>query len=270
MPKLLVALCLALVVGGYFAVVSFSRTDLSISAEQCRNAGALGTSRVMAIDPKKRHKVGTLQYSDTLPLGDHELVLTFDDGPIPPSTTAVLDALAAECVKATFFILGENAQDSPALVRRAQMDGHTIGTHTQTHPHLSKLSLPAAKTEIDKGIDSTAAALGHRQMPAPFFRAPYLDMTGPLDGYLVSRGLMLWGIDFQAEDWNDISVDAEIEEALSGIEKKGKGILLLHDIQARTAMALPRLLKELKLRGYHIVHVIPAPVPAMGPVASQQ
>lgn len=221
------------------------------------NPDAIGTSRVLSVDPRALHRIGSKQYPEVLPLQDHEVVLTFDDGPLPPYTESVLNTLASNCVKATFFIIGEMARHSPDLVRRAYDEGHTIGTHTQTHPNLSKLSSSHAKREIEDGIASVAAVLTASRRLAPFFRAPYLAVTPTLQNYLVSRGLMLWGIDFQADDWEKISPDEVVERALKAIEKKRKGVLLLHDIHSRTAAALPKLLTELKARGYKIVHVVP-------------
>jgi len=230
------------------------------AAQECAiNPDAIGTSRVIEVNPLKLRRIGSLQYPTTLPLNDHEIVLTFDDGPIPPQSLDVLDTLASECVKATFFILGQTAEESPDLVRRVASDGHSVGTHTQTHARLSDLSLSAAKKEIEMGISSVVKALAGTSDLAPFFRAPFLETTAPLEGYLVSRGLMLWGIDFQADDWLDISPDEVINRAMNRIEQRGKGVLLLHDMQARTAEALGKLLAELKTRGYKIVHVVPQP-----------
>jgi peptidoglycan/xylan/chitin deacetylase (PgdA/CDA1 family) len=230
----------------------------SAYAECPGNPNAIGTSRVLAIDPSEYSQIGTIDYDETLPLNDHEVVLTFDDGPLSPYTENVLEALAAECVKATFFIVGEMARDAPALVRRAYNEGHSIGTHTQTHPHLPKLTFRTAKEQIDKGIESTIAALGDPKAVAPFFRAPYLEMTDRLEHYLASRRIAIWSIDFQADDWEPISADQVVALALKRIEVTHKGILLLHDTEAHTAAALVKLLRELKVRGYKIVHVVPA------------
>ena len=98
------------------------------------NPNALGTSRTLVVDPRQHPRIGTMQYPETLPLADHEVVLTFDDGPLPKNSNKVLDILADECVKATFFTIGEQARASPEGVRKLLAAGHTIGTHTQTHP----------------------------------------------------------------------------------------------------------------------------------------
>jgi hypothetical protein len=105
------------------------------SSQNCPgNPNALGTSRVLPIDFSEYQQLGRMQYPDSLPLNDKEVVLTFDDGPLPPSTDKVLDALAAQCVKATFFMVGEMARAFPATVRRVYEQGHTIGTHSDHHP----------------------------------------------------------------------------------------------------------------------------------------
>jgi peptidoglycan/xylan/chitin deacetylase (PgdA/CDA1 family) len=243
----------------------------SAYAECPGNPDAIGTSRVLAIDPSEYSQIGTIDYDETLPLNDHEVVLTFDDGPLSPYTEHVLDALAAECVKATFFVVGEMAREAPALVRRAYSEGHSIGSHTQTHPHLPKLAFRKAKEEIEKGMDSTIAALGDPKALAPFFRAPYLEITDRLEHYLGSRRVAIWSIDFQADDWEPISADQVVALALKRIEVTHKGILLLHDIEAHTTAALVKLLRELKVRGYKIVHVVPAAVaaPKTASVSSQ-
>ena len=227
-------------------------------AECPGNPDAIGTARVITVDPTKQRRIGTMQYPDTLPLKDHEVVLTFDDGPLPPYTNTVLETLAAECVKATFFIVGSMANDSPELVQRVYSEGHTIGTHTQTHAHIAQLSFDEAKQEIEDGIASTKAALSDSQTLAPFFRPPFLEMTPRIANYLASNRIMLWGIDLQADDWLLITADEIVARVLKRIERPRKGVLLLHDIQPPTAKALPKLLKELKQRGYRIVHAVPA------------
>jgi peptidoglycan/xylan/chitin deacetylase (PgdA/CDA1 family) len=154
-------------------------------AEPCGdNPHVLGTERTIAVEPWTLPRVGTFQFAQTLPLGDHEVVLTFDDGPSPETTGKVLDALAAECVKANFFLVGEHAVQAPALVRREAREGHTVGTHTQSHPDLAKLKPQEAEAEINDGIAAAAAALDGEAGVAPFFRAPYLVTNPAIDAYL--------------------------------------------------------------------------------------
>jgi peptidoglycan/xylan/chitin deacetylase (PgdA/CDA1 family) len=226
-------------------------------AEECPGVpGAIGTSRVISVDPAALRQIGTAQYAQTLPLRDHEVVLSFDDGPSPLTTGKVLDALAAECAKATFFIVGEHAQVRPDLVRRAHKEGHTIGTHSQTHPDLARLTHAEAVREIDGGIQSVQTALGPQMTLAPFFRAPYLQITSQLEQFLFQRDVVLWSIDIDTEDWRPQTPDNLVEHTLSLLEAKHSGIILLHDVQPHTAAAVPTLLRELKARGYSIVQAI--------------
>jgi peptidoglycan/xylan/chitin deacetylase (PgdA/CDA1 family) len=223
------------------------------------NPDALGTSRTIVVDPKEHPRIGTMQYGETLPLEDHEVVLTFDDGPLPAHTNAILDILAAQCAKATFFMVGRMAREYPQDVRRVHEAGHTIGTHSENHPfQFGKLPPERMTAEIDDGIAHVTAALSDPSQLAPFFRIPGLRRGDTLEAELSKRGLMTWSADFPADDWRHISSAQVVHFALSRLEAKGKGVLLLHDIQARTQAALPVILRELKTRGYRIVHVVPA------------
>jgi len=220
---------------------------------------ALGVSRTIVVDPSAHARLGSMQYTESLPLKDHEVVLTFDDGPLPPYTTRVLDTLAAECVKATFFMVGRMVRGYPAVVRRIYEEGHTIANHSQTHPFtFHKMSVDQAAREIEDGYASLREVLGDANAVSPFFRIPGLLRQNSVEQYLAAHNYMTWSVDFLADDWTHIK-DREItKRALARIEAQGKGILLLHDIQPATALALPVILKELKARGFKIVHVVPA------------
>ncbi len=231
----------------------------ALADSSCPNPNALGTSRTLVIDTS-HPRLGALQYRETLPLGPHEVVLTFDDGPLPPSSTKILDILKSECVKATYFLVGEMAQNFPDVVRRIRDEGHTIGTHSYDHP-LTFHTMPLAKAEkeINGGIDAVSKALGNPAEVAPFFRIPGLLRSEAVENYLASRSLVTWSVDFDADDWfRHITANEIARRAISRIESKGRGMLLLHDIHPATVTALPIILKELKARGYHIVHVVPA------------
>ena len=200
-----------------------------------------------------------MQYPETLPLRDHEVVLTFDDGPLPRNSNQVLQILADNCVKATFFTIGQQALASPEGVRKLAAAGHTIGTHTQHHPlTFDRMPIEKATQEIDDGIASVSAALSDPSVLAPFFRFPGLLRAEGVEDYLASSGIQVWSADFLADDWRHIPSQRVYELAIKRLEAYGKGILLLHDIQARTVAALPKILHELKARGYHIVQVVPA------------
>lgn len=231
------------------------------SAADCPgHPDALGTSRTLVVDPKEHPRIGTMQYGETLPLEDHEVVLTFDDGPLPRNSNQILEILAAQCVKATFFEVGRMARAYPEGVRKLRDAGHTIGTHTETHPlAMNRMPIERAQKEVDDGIASVKAALGDDASAlAPFLRIPGLARADAVEQYLASKDIQVWSADFPADDWRHVSPARVYDLAINRLEAKGKGILLLHDIQARTVTALPKILREIKARGYRIVHVVPA------------
>jgi peptidoglycan/xylan/chitin deacetylase (PgdA/CDA1 family) len=235
-------------------------TQTASAADCPGHPDAIGTSRTLVVDPREHPRIGTMQYPETLPLRDHEVVLSFDDGPLPRNSDQILDILASQCVKANFFVVGQMARAYPEGVRKLRDAGHTIGTHSQNHPlTMNKMPIERARQEIDEGIASAKAALGDDTAAlGPFFRIPGLLRAEAVEDYLASLGIQVWSADFPADDWRHISAARVYDLAMERIEAKGRGILLLHDIQARTVAALPRILHELKARGYHIVHVVAA------------
>jgi peptidoglycan/xylan/chitin deacetylase (PgdA/CDA1 family) len=232
---------------------------------------AIGTSRVITINPGDYQRLGTLNYQQTLPLDDHEVVLTFDDGPIAPYSSQILDILASQCVKATYFLVGEMAKAYPAVVRRIRDEGHTIGSHSEDHPlRFDRISDEKVRWEIDAGIDNVSAALGDGGGLAPFFRIPGFGRTDIVEGELAARSLVVFSTDVVADDWHrHISPSQIIARAMSRLEAKGKGMLLLHDIHPRTVAALPGLLKALKDKGFRIVLVAPSATVPPGPIAAR-
>lgn len=244
-------------------------TTSALAAPCPGNRDALGTSRVLVLNPQEYGRVGRMQYSQypQLPLNDHEVVLTFDDGPRPPYTDSVLKTLAAECVKATFFSVGRQARQFPQMLRQVLKEGHTIGTHSQNHPlTFDQMPFESAKREIDDGIASVTWALG--STPAPFFRIPGLLRLTDVEEYLASKGIAVWSIDADADDWyQNATPESVVQKAMTRLNQRGRGILLLHDVQPVTALALPALLQALKANGYHVVHVV---APGAHPVATTQ
>ena len=235
-------------------------TATSAEAADCPgHPDAIGTSRTLVVDPREHPRIGTMQYAETLPLRDHEVVLTFDDGPLPRNSNQILDILASNCVKATFFEIGRMAQAYPEGVRKLVAAGHSVGTHTQNHPlTMNHMPIDRARQEIDGGIASVKSALGDDAALDPFFRIPGLMRAEAVEDYLASQGIQVWSADFLADDWRHISSARVYDLAIKRLEEKGKGILLLHDIHQRTVDALPSILAELKSRGFKIVHVVPA------------
>lgn len=244
--------------GGLFAA---SLVASATAAAACsERPDALSTSRVITVDQTATPRVGRKHFPATLPLADKEVVITFDDGPLPGSTERVLDALKRECVRATFFVLGRNAAKYPTLVRRALAEGHTVGHHTFCHSLLTRRSLAAAEAEIDRGIAAIAAAAGDRseQVARTFFRFPGFAFSASLLDRLATRGVIVFGADLWASDWNPMTAEGELRLVLNRLEKSRGGILLLHDTKAQTAAMMPSLLRQLKARGFRVVHAIPA------------
>jgi peptidoglycan-N-acetylglucosamine deacetylase len=231
-------------------------------AELCPgNPQALGTARTIAIDVKSTPRVGRKQFPSTLPLRSKELVLTFDDGPWPATTPKVLEALQRECVRATFFLIGRNAEANPQLAERELDEGHSIGHHSYAHPLLNRMPLGKALAEIDRGVEADEFALyGHirRQPVTPFFRFPGFAANQNLLNAANDRGLVVFGADVWASDWVPMTPERELRLILARIEKIDHGIVLFHDTKAQTTRILPAFLRELKKRGYHIVHTVAA------------
>ncbi|HZP71640.1 MAG TPA: polysaccharide deacetylase family protein [Pseudolabrys sp.] len=232
------------------------------SAAPCPgNPEALGTERIIEVDARTTPRVGRKHFPSTLPLNAGEFVLTFDDGPWPGTTDRILDALKAECVRATFFLLGRNAAVHPQLVRRALSEGHTLGHHTYSHPLLSHMTPRRAEAEIDRGIEADERATygsRHASPVTPFFRFPGFAANQALLDRLNARGIVVFGADLWASDWLPMHPEQELRLVLSRIERARRGIILFHDTKAQTARMLPAFLRELKRRGFRVVHTIPA------------
>jgi len=222
---------------------------------------ALRTGRVLAVDPGTMPRIGRKEFAATLPLGPKELVLTFDDGPWPTTTPKVLDALKQECVLATFFLIGRNVEAHPEIARRELAEGHSVGHHTYSHPLLKFMLPAAAEKNINRGIQADELALygqPRNDPTTPFFRFPGFASTPAVLDWLQARNIVVFGADVWASDWVAMSPQQELMLIINRIERIGSGIVLLHDTKAQTAAMLPAFLRELKKRGYHIVHVVPA------------
>jgi len=219
------------------------------------NPDALGVSRTVEIDTTGGPGFGFEQYRmhDFLML--KEVVLTFDDGPWPNNTRAVLDALDEHCTKATFFIIGKHALWHPEILKDVAARGHTVGSHTWSHANLRKAKPEKAKEEIEKGLSAVKLGLG--AAPAPFFRFPYLQDPKEQVAYLGSRNIAMFSHDVDSFDFKYRKPEDVVKSVMSKLDKKGKGIILMHDFQQVTAKAMPQLLKALKAEGYKVVHITP-------------
>ncbi len=235
----------------------------------------LGTSRVVEVGTQGGLEVGLKTYPRTIPLADHEVILTFDDGPDATNTPKILDALAAECVRATFFEIGRNAAGLPRIARREVLEGHTVAHHTWSHPQPTLRYMPDAVARADmlKGMIAVEKAAYAQTFPAgepkdlrdlklhaPFFRFPGFADTPDLRSWFAANNVGIFGVDLWASDWIKMTPEAELKLVMSRLEKNGhRGMLLMHDNHPWTAEMMPMLLKELKAKGYRVVHMVAGP-----------
>lgn len=234
---------------------------LTLAAQTAYACGpdALGTSRTIKLDPSKVRAVVGLEKS--LGLKRKEVILTFDDGPMKGKTSAILKALEKECVKATFFYVGQMARANPRLVRKVVAKGHTLAHHTWAHERLPKYKIEGAAKAMDKGI-ATVEKIAYGEYDGaprvPFFRYPYLASNAAVRELARKRGLVAFDANIDSQDWKKVSADTVHDRIMKRLKQDGRGIVLMHDIQTRTVKMLPRLLRSLRDEGYKIVHVVPA------------
>lgn len=225
-------------------------------ASRCKNPRhALGIARVVKIDTTDGATFGSLSRRKDKLLRNKEVVLTFDDGPIAGRTEKILSALARHCTKATFFAVGTMSLAYPKTLRRAAAAGHTIASHTWDHARLPGLSYARAKLQIEKGHAAVSAAIG--RPAAPFFRFPYLRASRALVSYLGKRNMANFAVDIVSGDTDGYGVKRLVKNTMRRLRKRGRGILLFHDIKKVTTRAIPQILAALRREGYQVVHVVP-------------
>ena len=193
-----------------------------------------------------------------------EVALTFDDGPDPEWTPRILDILKAKGVKASFFVIGANAESYPDLVQRIVAEGHDLGNHTFTHPNLGELPDVLVELEINANQRLIEALTGRSMR---LFRAPYMGDTDPTTSDEIipieiaqSMGSISVGVSVDPDDWQQPLVDEIVQRVLDQVsdpnpETRGN-IILLHDSggdRSATVAALPELIDRLKARGYSFV-----------------
>ncbi len=189
-----------------------------------------------------------------------EVILTFDDGPISGKTSRILKALKKECVKATFFYVGRMARAYPKLVRRVVADGHTLAHHTNNHNRLPAYSSKNVSRHVDRGVralQKIAYGINSSTPRIRFFRYPYFSRNRTTDRVIAKKGMVVFGANIDALDWKKKSAYKIRKHIMRQLRREGKGIILMHDIHARTAKMLPDLLRDLKKGGYRVVHIVP-------------
>ena len=232
----------------------------SSSIPPCDKPGGMGLSRIVEIDTTGGPAFGFEHFKQYDFLRDKEVVLTFDDGPWPENTPAVVKALADNCLKATFFEIGEHATWHPELTKQVVDAGMTVGTHTWSHKDLAKnpyaKDIELAKAEIEMGVSAVHLAAGGGPI-APFFRFPDLQQPPELLAYLGERNIATFSADFDSRDFKMTKPEQVITSVMTKLEKRGKGMILMHDFRRATAEAMPELLRQLKAGGYKVVHMVP-------------
>ncbi len=230
------------------------------SVPACDKPGAMGLERIVQIDTVGGPAFGFEHFKQYDFLRDHEVVLTFDDGPWPVNTLMVIKALTDQCLKATFFEIGEHAMWHPELSKIVAQAGMTIGSHTWSHKDLAKnpyaSDIEQAKAEIEMGVSAVTRAVG--APIAPFFRFPDLQQPPELLAYLGTRNISTFSTDIDSFDFKIHRPEQVVQSVMTKLKKRGKGIVLMHDFQRGTAEALPQLLQQLKANGFMIVHMVPA------------
>jgi peptidoglycan/xylan/chitin deacetylase (PgdA/CDA1 family) len=233
----------------------------------CSNPNAIGVSRIVEIDTTGGPGFGFEHFKSHDFLREGEVVLTFDDGPWPKNTPAVLAALQAHCTKAIFFPIGLHATYEPGILKQVAAGGHAIGSHTWCHQDLSKTKgkcQVAGKTqaveydpkdEIEKGISAVRWAVGGPT--APYFRFPALRQPPELIEYLGKRNIGIFSADLDSFDFKMRKPEQVRQSVMAKLKKHGKGIVLLHDFQHATGEAAMDLLNDLKAGGYKIVFMKP-------------
>jgi len=164
-------------------------------------------------------------------------------------------------VRATFFLIGSHASEHPGLVRRIAAEGHTIGHHTWLHRSLRQIPPSETSDEIDRGIAADEMALhavATRTPSTPFFRFPGFETTSATLELLQSRGIVVFGADLWASDWNPMTPKQELKLIIDRLNIARKGIILFHDPKAQTAAMLPAFLRYLRDNHFRVVHVVPA------------
>ena len=183
-------------------------------------------------------------------LRDKEVILTFDDGPVPGKTDRILATLRQYNVKATFLMVGQMASSYPAIAKRVIGQGHSIGGHTYNHANLAQAGMSRALTDIANGNAAVARVTGAR---VGFFRFPYLADTAALRRAVADRGQVVLDVDIDSKDYFKSGPETVAARTMAKLRVRSKGIILMHDIHGRTVAMLPSLLSQLKAGGYKVV-----------------
>ena len=256
LPTIITKLAAALI-----AAVLTALMHAGAASADCANPStALGVKRIVEIDATGGPLYGSITHQHREPsfLKAKEVVLTFDDGPMPWVTKSILNTLDLFCTKATFFSVGRMALAYPATVKDVLARGHTLGSHTYTHPfRMPRMPFDTAMEEVERGFAAVTTAAG--QPIAPFFRFPGLADGQRLLAYLKARNMASFTVDVVSNDSYIQDPKMLADRTMDEIERRRGGIILFHDIKTTTAKALPDILARLKEAGYTVVHMTAKP-----------
>lgn len=216
--------------------------------------GALGTSRVLKLSTDETTGVG--HGYPALGLAHGEIILTFDDGPMPETTPAVLNILAKECVHATFFMIGKRAEAHPEIAAKVRNGGHSIGSHSYTHRELNKLPADEANNDIQRGYEAVEkAAFGAASSRPRLVRFPGFKSTPELVSFVHAHHGIVVDVNISPADWRGQPANVTFDRLRELFDRRDRGIVILHDSQKETVKLLPMILTEMKVRGMTIVQI---------------
>lgn len=236
------------------ALLVLALSATAVPARAC-DSGTLGTSRMLKVPTKETIGIG--HGYPALGLAHGEIVLTFDDGPMPNTTPAILDILAKECIRATFFMIGKRAEASADLARLVRERGHTIGSHSYTHRELNRLPVDEANDDIRRGYHAVEkAAFGEVADHPRFVRFPGFKSTPALVSFVHEHHGTVVNTNISPDDWRGQPASVTFERLRKLLDRQDRGILILHDSQPETVKLLPMLIAEMKARGMKVVHLV--------------
>ncbi len=234
-------------------LTDWSTSDLKlVSITDLDAENELVTFQLMVPMATVDHQFLKVQAIPRMPVTEPYIAITFDDGPHPVNTPVLLDILKERNIRATFFVVGIQAQQYPWILRRMLNEGHEIGNHTMTHARLTDLTNAEVIDEVAGCRDAVVAAA---TLPTAMIRPPYGSVDQPLRNLLQNEfgyPTILWDVD--PRDWDTAVTDEQVVDTIFTETDPGE-IILTHDIHARTIALMPEILDGLLADGYSFVTI---------------
>lgn len=241
------------------------KSGMVLGAECTLKSQQTRLARVVAVDStggpvyeQAKNAASDQQAPSPLTLNDHEIVLTFDQGPSSIYTRYILDTLDHHCVKATFFFSGHAALGNSKVLREVAERGHTIAAGPWSHAaSLDKMTPEEMKAWIEKSLTSVSQAAGGQI--APFIRLPEGQASPEVKAYLASRNISLWNVDLASGDTEPgVSATRFANRTIARMQELGKGVIQFHDTKRVAVDALDDILRAAKQGGFKVVHIVPS------------